>query len=336
MSLYRSIIRQSFIIAWKHKYLWFFGLFATLLSSNFEIELINRFTNSQNSGSTMYDWKAWVDTGVFSTQAWYNLIDLAKNNPWSFISLLVVFIVLILLLLAILWLSVVSQGALVNNSQKALTEGDKVSTTAEKKHDTAVGFKQGRKYLWPVLGVNVLVRVVVYVLALVALIPIFNTATVNIPLAVLYFILFIILLAIALVLAFMTKYAIAFIVLKGQSMFKAIKSAWNLFMNNWLVSLEMTFILFAISIVFSLALILSVMIVAIPITLLYIVGLIFGSYPIFLAIFILGTIITLAIIIIGGAYITVVQTTAWVHLFTQLNAGKAPESKLERVFKDVI
>lgn len=334
MSLYRSIIRQSFIVAWKHKYLWFFGLFATLLSSNFEIELVNRFINRDNSG--LYDWKHWADTGIFSSNAWSNLLELAKTETWSFISLLVILIVLIVLLLALLWLSITSQGALVNNSQKALAEGDKVSTSAERKHDTAVGFKQGIKRFWPILGVNVLVRVIVYALALITLIPVFNNEGISLTLALVYFFIFIILLALALILAFITKYATAYIVLKNQSLIKSIVSAWKLFKANWLVSLEMTFILFAISIVFSIALILAVMVVAIPISLLYLVFLFLGSFPLFFGVLIFGVIVLASIIIIGGSFITVVQTTAWVHLFNQLNTGKAPESKLERVFSDVM
>jgi hypothetical protein len=41
----------------------------------------------------MYDWKRWADTGIFSSRAWYSLLDLAKNDTWSFVSLLVVLIV---------------------------------------------------------------------------------------------------------------------------------------------------------------------------------------------------------------------------------------------------
>jgi len=334
MSLYRSIIRQSFIVAWKHKYLWFFGLFATLLASNFEISLVNSFLN--RNGQTMYDWKRWADTGIFKLEAWNSLINLAATDVWSFISLLLVFLILIGLLLVMLWLSVVSQGALVNNSQKALVEVGKVSTKAEIKHDTALGFKQGRKTLWPVLGVNVLIRAVVYILALVTLIPVFNTLNISLGLAILYFIFFVILFAVALVLAFITKYAIAFIVLKNKSLTDSIILAWTLFKNNWLVSLEMTFILFAISIIFSLAIILSVMIVAIPMALLYILSLWFGWFFLYVLTNILFIVLALGIVVIGGSFLTVVQTTAWVNLFAQLNSKTAPTSKLERVFSRVL
>jgi len=177
---------------------------------------------------------------------------------------------------------------------------------------------------------------VVYVLALITLIPVFNTLKISLSLAILYFIFFIILFAVALILAFITKYAIAFIVLKNKSLTDSIISAWTLFKNNWLVSLEMTFILFAISIIFSLAIILSVMIAAIPMALLFILGLWFNWFFLYVLANILFIVLALAIVVIGGSFLTVFQTTAWVHLFTQLNSKAGPESKLERVFSRVL
>jgi hypothetical protein len=334
MSLYRSIVRQSFIVAWKHKYLWFFGLFASILVSNFEVGLINHFTNK--GSSTIYDWKAWAETGIFSPQAWSNFIELIRIDTWSFISLVLVFLVLLALLLALLWLSVVSQGGLVNNVSRALAEGSKSLTKAEKKHDTAVGFREGKKKFWPLLWLNILVRVIVYVLALITIAPIVVSAKLNLTMAITYYIVFILLLLVSLVLAFITKYAITYIILKDKSFGQSIVSAWRLFKDNWLVSLEMTLILFAISIVFSLGLILAVLVLAIPLTILYVISVLVGSFPIFFAIIILGVILSLAIIVIGGAFLTVIQTTAWVSLFNQLTVGKGPESKLERVFGKIL
>lgn len=334
MSLYRSIIRQSFIVAWKHKYLWFFGLFATFLASNFEIELVNRFTNRQ--ASTIYDWQRWADTGIFNPQSWMQLGTMAKTDPWSFVSLIIVMVVIIAFVIALIWLSTVSLGALVNNSSKALNEGTKVATKAEQKHDTSVGFKEGRKRFWPILGINIVVRVLVYLLALVTIAPVAISSNLSVPMSLLYFIIFILLLALALVIAFMTKYAVAFVVLKGQSMGQAMMSAWKLFKKNWLVSLEMTFILFALTLIATVAIIITVLIVAIPIVAMYLVSVFVGSFILYLVSLIIGLLISLGIVIIGGSFLTVVQTTAWVALFNQLVTGKAPESKLERVFSNVM
>lgn len=334
MSLYRSIIRQSFIIAWKHKYLWFFGLFATFLASNFEIELVDKFLNRQSS--TIYDWQRWADTGVFSFRAWGNFVTMAKTDTWSFVSILVIFLVLVIIFLALLWLAVVSQGALVNNSQRALVEGAKTISATERKHDTSIGFSEGRKKFWPILGVNFFVRLIVYILALITIAPIAISQSVSVVMSLIYFVVFIVLLVIALILAFITKYAVAYIVLKNQALGQSVMSAWKLFKSNWLVSLEMTFILFAISIVYSIALIIAVLVVAIPIAIFYVLSLLVSSFALFLVAFILGMIIILGIIVIGGSVLTVVQTTAWVSLFSQLTSGKGPDSKLERIFNDVI
>lgn len=334
MSLYRSIIRQSFIIAWKHKYLWFFGLFATLLASNFEIELINRFTNRQ--GSTIYDWDRWAQTGIFSPRIWGNILGVAKTDPWSLVSMLVILLVLVGLLIFLLWLSIVSQGGLVNNASKALANGARLPSKSEKKHDTSIGFKEGRKHFWPVLGVNLLVRIIVYLLALVTIAPIALSAKLSVAMSLVYFVVFIVLLVVALILAFITKYAVAFIILKNHSFGESIVAGWKLFKSNWLVSLEMTIILFAISIIGSLALLLGVMIMAIPIAVLYFLSVVFASFPIFVAVLVLGLIISIAIVVIGGSILTVVQTTAWVALFESLVVGKSPESKLERVFGNVL
>lgn len=334
MSLYRSIIRQSFIVAWKHKYLWLLGLFATLLTSNFEIQLVNKFLNRQ--ASTIYDWKAWVDTGVFSPTAWNNFLQSAQNDTGSFISFLVVFIVLILLMVFVLWLSVVSQGGLVSNVNKALAENGRTTSRVEQKHDMTLAFKEGRKKFWPVLGLNVVIRVLAYLLALITIAPIFISGQISVALSIVYFIIFIILLAIVLVLTFMMKYAVAFIVLKNQSFGQSMMSAWRLFKTNWLVSLEMTFILFALSVVISLALIIGVLVIAIPVAILYVVSVMLSSFGLFIAALVLGVLCSIAVIVIGGSILTVITTTSWVMLFNQLVSGKGPESKLERAFSNVL
>ncbi len=334
MSLYRSLIRQSFIIAWQHKYLWFFGLFATLLASNFEIELINRFTSRE--ATTIYDWQRWADTGLFSPATWSNLGNILRNDTGSFISMLVLLLVLLALILALLWLSVVSQGGLVYNAHKASLDGSRKLSVAEKKHDTAIGFREGRKRFWPILFLHVVVRLIVYLLALVTIAPIIVVAKMSVTLSLLYFIVFIVLVALALVLAFVAKYAIAFIVLKGKPLGSAIMAAWNLFRTNWLISIEMTLMLFALSIVASFAIIIGVMIMAIPIALLYILSLVFGSFILFVIVLILGILISIAIVVLGGSIITVVQTTAWVGLFEQLISGKKPQSRLQRTFDNIM
>ncbi len=328
MILYRSILKQSFVTAWQHKYLWFFGLFATLLASNFEIELINRFTTK--SSSTLYDWQRWADTGVFEARFWTNLMDIARADTWSFVTIVGVVAILILLSIALIWISIVSQIALVSNSNKAIAAGRRL-TVAERKHDMSIGFKEGKRHFWPVFWLNLFVRIAVYSLALITLIPIVAQRAGGIGGALLYLLIFIVFLAIALAVSLTAKYAIAFIVLKQQSVREAIPGAWRLFWANWLPSIEMAFILFALSIVATVAIILIVMVLAIPLVLLYVATMALGSMAVFIAILLLSALISLGVVIIGGSIVTVIQTSAWVDFFNQLITGKV-QSKLERVF----
>jgi len=328
MTFYRSIIRQAIITTWHNKYLWFFGLFATLLASNFEIELVNRFTNG---GATPYDFQRWLETGIFNGQTWVEFFQLATTNTVMFISIIILVTVLIILAITIIWLAVVSQIALVINSNKIISGGKK--SINPKNHDTTLGLQEGRKYLWPVLGLHLLVRILVYGLAATTVIPVLLWAskqTLSFSLA--YLVIFLVFFAIALAISLVAKYAIAAITLKGQSFSQAISSSWDLFWKNWLVSLEMAFILFAISFIAAFIILIVILNIGTLFKVIFLITL--GiNYILWVFTVIIGTLICFAILIIGGSIVTVIQTTAWVTLYNQLN-GKGVESKLERVFGD--
>lgn len=327
MTLYRSIFKQAFVTAWQHKYLWFFGLFATLLASNFEFELVNRFLNRE---STLFAWQRWTDTGIFTMQAWRNLGELARVDTASFISLLILVAILLALLGALIWISIVSQVALVSNANKAIGSGRQ--SAAERRHDTSVGFQEGRRYFWPALAINAIVRVVVYGLAALTLIPALFRSSPGLIDNIVFLIFFIVFLSVALSLALIAKYAVAALVIKRKSLWESLVSGWQLYWDNWLLSLEMAFILFGLSLLASLVIIIAVLVAAIPFALLYVLALAFTTLWIYVACIILGLIVSFGLIIIGGSIITVVQTAAWVALYNQLAGKGAVPSKLERTF----
>jgi hypothetical protein len=328
MTFYRSIIRQAIITAWNHKYLWFFGLFATLLSSNFEIELVNRFVNGAETNSTI---QRWFNTGIFNGQTWLNLFELARVDFASFIAIVLLVLVLVALSVMIIWLAIVSQIGLVNNTGK-ITDSVKKVSASKKQHDISMGMEEGRRHFWPVLFLNILVRALVYGLAATTVVPVLLWASKQtVSFSVLYLLIFLVFFVIALAISLIAKYAIAAIVLKKQKLAVALSSAWDLFWKNWLVSLEMAFILFAISLLATFAILTAILVIAIPFVFLHYLTLAIGSYILWMLIIILGVIIFFTILVLGGSIVTVIQTTAWVTLYNQLN-NKGVTSKLERVF----
>lgn len=330
MTLYRSIIRQSIITTWQNKYLWFFGLFATLLASNFEVELVNRFLNQNEAPN--YSWESFFSSGLFSNQAWQGFIQLAQTNLTSFMGILILLLVLGILAMALVWLSIVSQVALVSNSDKALASDSK-KKSALMYHDISSGIKEGNRYFWPVLSLNILVRVIVYGLALITILPFLIWAQgQGIGFGITYLFAFIIFLSIALALALMARYAIAAIVIKGKKIKAGIIQAWQLFWDNWLVSFEMAFILFAISLVSTFFIILAVLIIAIPFVVFYLIALYFDWYFLWVLAPMLAIILSISVVIIGGSIVTVFQTGVWVNLYNQLSGKTKTTSKLERMF----
>ena len=105
-------------------------------------------------------------------------------------------------------------------------------------------------------------------------------------------------------------------------------------MRNWLISLEMAAIILIISIIFGLALMLSIILVAAPFALLGILSIIFNSSVALSVILILGILVIALVIIVAGAIFSTFQYSSWVLLFFKL-IKEGATSKIVRLFSSV-
>jgi hypothetical protein len=150
---------------------------------------------------------------------------------------------------------------------------------------------------------------------------------------------FIIFVPLAIIISFATKYGIAYTVLEQQPLGHALVNGWKLFWKNWLVSLEIALILFAIGLAVSIGLVIVSMVVLIIIvsvnTVLGTVGIpvLMGSTGFVLLRF-LSSIIALPLVLIIGAMLAVFQTSAWTLVFRHVTTrGLIP--KLVRLLRPV-
>lgn len=323
MSLYRTILKRAWDNAWKHKYLWFFGLFAALLGNGGELELIFRNFNEQGQDSFFPAWQKFVATGIFSKNSLINISNLAHTEPFSLFIALSTLLVIVLLVLFVLWLTIVSQVAIVHNTAKI---------KHDKEHDFKDGIMQGVKKFWPVLGLNIIIKIIAGTLFFLVGLPIYfgivkSALTINL----IYILMFILFIPISLVLSFVIKYAIVYNVVKDQKFLDAIKSGWNLFQKNWLISVEMAILLFFINFMTGIAILIIFLILAVP--LLFII-LIFSEIAAIINIwfFIFSALILLVVMVVFvGSLLSTFQISAWTHLFIEL-VGKGGTSKLVRIF----
>lgn len=323
---YRQILKQSLGITRHNKYLWFFGLFAVLLGSGGEYEIIFRgLTGDMNQGFLQSVGNI-IQTGVFSTSTLANIGALIANDSAHFAVLLLVGLAIIALLCFLVFVSIVSQAALVNNSAAII----------KSKKQIKLGIKDGAisgiKNFWPVFGLNALVKIAVFLAFSLVWLPVVLTANqaVSAGVNLAYFIAFIILIPLAIVFSFVIKYAVAYVVISKADFLESIKKGWALFAKNWLISVEMAFVLFVINLLAGLALALAVLTLIIPFALMAFIFYKFFAGVGFGLIAVLGFISILFIIILAGSILTTFYISSWTSLFIKL-VGKGGDSKIERL-----
>lgn len=329
MSIYRDILKQSWLISWKHKHLWFFGLFASLLAVGAEYKIIGG-AMGQDAETHWSNLKQiftgnWFNTGFFS-----NLVLAFKNNTGPAISLVLIMLIILAIIVFLIWMAVVSQAAIVDETKKIINNGADTPEESIKN-----GIISGRKHFWPVFGANILIKIVVEIVLVLISLPLISTMLGYGVSSALYIILFIVLVPVAISFSLVMKYAIAYNVTSNTSFCDSLKNAWGLFKRNWIISVEMAFALFFISFAATVAIMLATGILAIPFIILAAAFFTLFSFAAFWSIAVIAMIALITFIVVCGCVLSVFQTAAWTDIFLRLQK-KPHESKIERIFKAVV
>ncbi|MDP2709347.1 MAG: hypothetical protein Q8O93_04900 [bacterium] len=325
MSLYRTILKQSWQLTWRNKYLWIFGVFAALLGNGGELEIL--FNNiGANPGQALFpSWHRAIPSGLFSGQTLSNIGLLLKQDTFNIILLLLACLIMLAVFIFLVWLVVVSQAALVNNSAALINQ---------KKVAFKDGLNAGILNFWPVLALNIILKAAVYILMALIALPLILSGG-NFAANIFYAVALVIMVPVAIVMSFIMKYAIAYVVINGSGIFEAIKRSWLLFGRNWLISFEMAVILFLINLLAGLVIILVVLTLAVPFLFL---GLIF-YYSFSLAgswlIAALAFASFLIIVVTLGAALAVFQIASWTGLFLELDK-RGGVSKISRMVGNIV
>ncbi|HBA36544.1 TPA: hypothetical protein DCZ15_01565 [Candidatus Falkowbacteria bacterium] len=323
MFSYRSLLKQSLNIAWKHKYLWFFGLFASLTAAGGSWEYHLLFGNlNRNLVNNLYSRLGDILAfGDFLKNLWQGIISLFQYDFWTILNVLSVLIVTAVLILFIVWLAVSSQASLVDSVKKILNLKKKILPLSVRD-----GLTVGHRHFWPVLCLNILTKAIIvgllFIVCLPLLLMVIQGGTI---LTIVYIVLFVIFVPLAAGLSLMVKYAIAYQVLDDYSFVASLEKGWKLFKKHWLVSLETAVILFLVNFLVGLALLLLIGVFLLPLLLL---GILFELG----GLVILTMFLAIVLIIFIGSFLTTFQISAWTGLFLQLSETNVL-AKLERLFR---
>lgn len=325
MPFYRNILKQAWALTWRNKYLWWFGIFAALLGNGGEFEILFNNAGANPSQALFPSWQRIASTGVFSGHTLTNIGNLLRQDTLNMILVSAACLIALAIGLFLVWLVIVSQAAIVNNSAAVIKQ---------KKHAFRDGLDSGILNFWPVLALNIIIKAAIYALLVAISLPaIFSQGSFNANLF--YIIALVIIVPVAIILSFIMKYAVAYSVINKSKIMPAIKQSCRLFKENWLISFEMAVILFFINLLVGLAIVLIILVLAVPFLFL---GLIFyyafslvGSW----LIAILAFASFLFIVVSAGAALAVFQISSWTGLFLELDK-KGGVSKLVRVVNQMV
>lgn len=313
-STHRKVLKEAFRLVWQNKWLWILGFFAAFWSNREAFRLISSSFEALNQ------------TGQDFDKALLPMFENFKTlGIWSLPTGLIILVLIVIFLTAFLWLATASRGGLIF-AAGYLNQGKKITNRE--------ALARGTEKIWPVFGLSLLGKIIVWLLSAGLLALIIKFATAPFPKTALFvFVLsFILLVLAALIISLVTIYAIAFVMLKNMSAGKSLAAALGLFFRNWLISLELGIILYALGFFISFALLTAGLILAVPVFLLFFILLLISapSWLFWLAAVPVATVFVLFLLAFGAAF-SFFSLTAWTKLFQELTEKKVV-SKLIRLF----
>jgi hypothetical protein len=325
MPLYRKILSHALAFSWQNKYLWFFGLFAAVVGSG-GYEIIGQSLSSSSVTIELLD--SLMSAGAFNADFFHNLTKVAMEKPLVLLAMFAMFSIIAAAVVFVFWLATVSQAAVVNNY--VLFAGDK-------EHSFQTGLKAGFKYFWKVFFLNVIEKLVILLVLMIVNLPLIFTVfyTKNPFTSGSYVMLFVLFVPLLLVFSLLVKYAISYVVIKNETLAMSLKRSFQLFKDNWIISIEMACLMFVISFIYAVLIMILISAYVLPFSFIVgLAGLSFGPIISLVIIFLLA-LVGIIFLVASGSFMSILQISAWTDLFVELT-GRGAESKVQRLFGSLI
>lgn len=305
-SLYRTILTKAWEITKRYKFLWLFGFFAAFLGNAGEYKaLFKQLDIIKNNPETLFNLSYKLDL-------WGSIFKYIGELPTiNLLAFILTSLFILLIALIVIWLMVTSQAAIIGAAEK-INDDKKVSLKKS--------FLDNIQYSWKVFVLNAFAKIIICILLSLFIGPLLTVliakgAKISLLITILAIVIFV---PIAIIIGFVTKYAIAYVVLKGQKCWEALGHGWRLFTRHWLISIEMALIVLVINLALAFLLMIISVILISPFIL---IGLSSGSSQM-LYLLLGGSIGVMAIIFLFAAAVFAAwQNTAWTLLFIKLEKG---------------
>ena len=206
--------------------------------------------------------------------------------------------------------ALVSQGAIVSASAQWFGR--------KKLPEAADAWHNGVEHMWRLLALVLIKGIVISLIArIIASVSAASSGTAFSN--IIFFIAFLVTLGIGLIISFLHIYAVGFVVVEQYSLKDAIGSAWRMFVDHWLVSLEVAVLLTGVGLLFGLAVFIGFPLFMIPAIILWFFSVQTGSVLLYSFGILVGSLLFIAFIMFLGAIYTVFSLSTWTYMFMKMH-----------------
>ncbi len=306
---YIDALKAGWDLAWHHKSLWLFGLFAAFLGQMGIVEILSKSVMGAaklSEPSVMVSiWRVFVDLPV------KELFAGLTGGQW--VGMIWLGIILLGLFVAGVFVAVTAQGAIVHSADRYIAKRGKFE-------DSSKAWHASQKHFWKLLTLNVLRKVLIVVFVIFV-----SWGTINAldyPTTfdlILYLVLFLLAVGMGMILSILLIYAVGYVVVEDARLWQSIRAAWRLFTDHWLVSFEIGFIFIFLNVFVLGLLFVGMYFLFLPTMFLWAMSITIGSNMLFLVGMGMGiTLFGLYALFIGSVF-SVFTTATWTYLFTKMH-----------------
>jgi hypothetical protein len=298
---YLEIFKDAWKLAWRNKYLWWFGLFIAVAN----LGGMNFYANDSGSDDE-------VEQKVVEF--------ISQNTEW----LLIVAISIVIIWLLFVVLGILGRGALISSISRHIKN---------EASDFRLGFRKGKKYFWRIFFISVILGIFMLASAITLFTPaIFLFLNKNYVIGV-FMLVFagLIFLPLMILAFFVWVFAQMYAVLGELRIWDAFENAYNLFQKNIWTSLIFGLLFIPIGILFMIAVVSALLIV----------GLVFLGFGLLLFLVarqtgvvisvVLAFLVFLPIFLAIRSFYEVFSQAAWVLFFEKIARSKKEELAEEKV-----
>ena len=322
-AIYRPLLREAWRLTWERKTLWVFGIFAGVLSTGGVVEVCMRTFREMESTSHLL-WQLLHGTflGAETFGAYVHQLLLLSPTRITVMGTVLIILVLLLLVVAI-------------RSQASLVTG----LFASREPFLAETWHEGRHSFWSLVGLHVLTRLLHGLIVILTALPlVLFLSDSTFQHAILFFVLFLIFFPLTLMTSFVSTLTIIHIVRERLGLLEAIHASIRLFMRHWLVTFELSFVLFGVVSLAAIVFITLLLLLAVPYSILVTLAL-FTSLPsMFMIVFGLGVLLLACLILAFTGGVVSFQHAVWIAFYRRMNhkiQATKLLAKLERLWEKV-